>query len=159
MMGFFTALSLLLTSQVSSSWQLFITYSLLLAIGTGGMYVVLMTTVSRWFIRRRGLALGIVGTGVSSGMMVIGLLSAYLISNYGWQTAFLLIGLMALFIIVPCGLLLRRSPSEIAASPKSERLAATGYSFPEEQHQRVPDGLSLPQAVKTRNCLLVADIL
>ena len=41
-MGLFTGFSLLLTSQTNSLWQLFITYSLLLAVGTSDMYVVIM---------------------------------------------------------------------------------------------------------------------
>ena len=55
-MGVFTCLSLSLTSQINVSWHLFITYSLLLAIGAGPVWVTSMATVSRWFIKRRGLA-------------------------------------------------------------------------------------------------------
>ena len=40
LMGLFTGFSLLLTSQTNSLWQLFITYSLLLSMGTGAMFVV-----------------------------------------------------------------------------------------------------------------------
>ena len=51
-MGILTGLSLLLTSQTSSPWQLFITYSLLLSLGIGPTFVVITSTVSRWFDKR-----------------------------------------------------------------------------------------------------------
>ena len=53
LMGLFLASSLLLTSQTGASWQLFINYSLLLAIGSGGAYSVYMATATRWFNRNR----------------------------------------------------------------------------------------------------------
>ena len=63
LMGLFTGFSLLLTSQTNSTWQLFLTYSLLLSIGTGAMYTVVMSTVSRWFDKKLGVALGIGSSG------------------------------------------------------------------------------------------------
>jgi len=158
-MGSLTALSMILTSQVDSPWHLFVTYSLLLAMGTGGLYTVSMATVTRWFKKRRGLALGVVSSGASIGMMVMGPVSAYLISDYGWQTACLIIGLMGFFIVIPCGLLLRRSPSEIATPPKSEKLEATNRGSPVEQHYNEPEGLSPSQSVKTRNFWLLVFIM
>lgn len=158
-MGFFTALGLILTSKVSSPWHLFVTYSLLLAMGTGGLYVISMATVTRWFTKRRGLALGIVSAGASISMMVMGPLSAYLISVYGWQTACLIIGLMGFFIVTPCGLLLRRAPSEIATAPRGEKLEATNRGSPVEQNHNEPAGLSLSQSVKTRNFWLIVFIM
>ena len=57
-MAFLTGLSLLLASQVHVVWQFFITYSLLLALGTGALYVATMPLIFRWFEQKRGLASG-----------------------------------------------------------------------------------------------------
>jgi len=67
-MGAMIGLSLILTSQVREVWHLYISYSLLLAIGTGPSYAVIMGQVQRWFTKRRGFALGIAscGAGASS---------------------------------------------------------------------------------------------
>ena len=51
-MGFLTGLGLLLTSQVHVVWQFFITYSVLLAFGSGATYVVSMPLVIRWFEKK-----------------------------------------------------------------------------------------------------------
>ncbi|MEA3442284.1 MAG: MFS transporter [Chloroflexota bacterium] len=151
-MGVFTTAGLLLTSQVSSPWQIFVTYSLLLAIGTGGIYVVSMATVNRWFAKRRGLALGIVGLASPMGMMVMNPLAAYFIASYNWKTSFLIIGLMAFFIIIPCSQLLRKSPSEIASSSQHNKLEATDCDSSSE-------GLSPHQALRTRNFWLLLSIM
>jgi MFS family permease len=63
LMGLSTALGLFLTSQMHSVWQLYLTYSFLMGMGTGETYTVVGSFVSRWFHKKRGLALGIVNSG------------------------------------------------------------------------------------------------
>ncbi|MCG6535120.1 MAG: MFS transporter, partial [Syntrophales bacterium LBB04] len=55
LMGVFTGLSLLLASQATAPWHLYMSYSLLLALGTGPIFPVVNSTSSQWFNRRRGL--------------------------------------------------------------------------------------------------------
>jgi len=82
LMGLFAGLSLLLTSLTNSSWQLFITYSLLLSLGTGAVYAVPTSAISRWFDRKRGLALGISGSGSGLGTLIMAPFATYLISHF-----------------------------------------------------------------------------
>jgi MFS family permease len=58
-MSFLTGASLLLTSQVHVIWLFFITYSLLMALGNGALYIASMPIIMRWFERKRGIASGI----------------------------------------------------------------------------------------------------
>lgn len=117
LMGLFTGISLLLTSQTNSLWQLFITYSLLLSIGTSAMYVATMSTVSRWFDRKRGLALGIASIGTGLGTVVMAPFATFLISNFGWSMAFIVIGLIIWLTVIPFSRLLKKEPYEIGALP------------------------------------------
>ncbi len=153
--GFVTGLSLLLTSQIRVPWHLFITYSLLLAIGIGPIWVTSMATVSKWFIKRRGLALGIVSSAVGIGMIIVPPVSTYLISGYGWHNSFLVLALVAFFIVVPCALLLKRPPRGVADLPEGERLKVTSLNSPERQNNNEPGEFSLLQAAKTRNFWLI----
>ena len=57
-MGLCTGFGLLLTSQTNAPWQLFISYSLLLSVGSA-LFTVLTSTISRWFYKNRTIALGI----------------------------------------------------------------------------------------------------
>jgi len=134
-MGFFTGLSLLLTSQANVPWHLFVSYSVLLAIGIGPTYTVTMANASRWFSARRGLALGIVGAGAGSGIIVMSPIAARLVSSYGWQNAYAVMGIVALGAIIPLALLLRSAPTTPAV-PQDQ--AESGH-------------LSLLQAARTRN--------
>jgi len=153
--GLVTGLSLLLTSQVRVPWHLFITYSLLLAIGIGPVWVTSMATVSRWFIKRRGLAVGIVSSAVGIGMIIVPPVSTYLISGYGWHNSFLVLALVAFVIVVPCALLLKRPPREAADLPAGERLKVTSLNSAEGQHYNEPGEFSLLQAAKARNFWLI----
>jgi len=130
-MGFFTGLGLLLSSWAGSMGHLFISYSLLLAIGTGPIYVVVTSTVSRWFDKRRGLALGIATSGMGIGSISITPLASYLTSTRDWRYSFLILGIIALLIAIPCAQLLRRAPGAGGISPDGPDLKETSFSIVE----------------------------
>lgn len=115
--GIVTLLSLVLTGYTSSPWQLFITYSVLLALGTGGGYIVLVATASKWFVKRRGLAVGVTGAGVGLGTMVMAPFAATLIAALTWRMAFVVMGLVAGLVIVALSILLVRSPAHMGLLP------------------------------------------
>jgi len=102
---------------VESGWQLYVTYSLLFALGTGPTYALVMSTGSRWFLRKKGVALGIIGAGSGLGILIIAPVSAWLISAYDWRTAYSAMGVIALVITIPAALLLKKDPKEIGAQP------------------------------------------
>ena len=150
-MGLFTGLSLILTGQINSVGQLFITYSLLLAIGTGAGFVVLSATTSRWFDQKRGLAVAIATIGSGLGTSIMAPIATYLIAEFDWRRAYMVIGLASGLITILLSLLLRRSPAERLADFSARKVPvspASSYS----------DSLSLIQASKTRSfwCLGVA---
>jgi OFA family oxalate/formate antiporter-like MFS transporter len=117
-MGALTLLSLLLTGQVSSSWQLFLTYSLLLAAGTGGGFPLVLSTVSRWFVKGRGLALGISLSGEGVGTLAVAPLAAFFISTFSWRTAYSILGLLAGAVMIGFGFILKKVPRD-PPSPQS----------------------------------------
>jgi MFS family permease len=154
LMGLFAGLSLLLTSQTNSVWQLFLTYSVLLAIGTSAMYAVTMSTISRWFDRKRGLALGIAGSGPGLGGVVVAPFATFLIAKFDWRMAYIIMGLIAWLVVVPVSRLLKKDPSEIGALPdgaKSNSLERKGQKLTNDEKGTQSADLSLPQAFRTRN--------
>lgn len=158
LMGFFTGLSLLLTSQANETWHLFVSYSLLLAIGIGPLSTITMSTVSRWFREKRVLAIGIVGSGMSIGPVIIAPISAWLISSYDWQTAYFIMGVIVFPIIIPCALLLRKTPLEVATLSEDKPPVANNLTTSEQPGDSGPGELSVWQAAKTRNFWLLFSI-
>ena len=153
LLGLITGLGLLLTSQTNALWQLFFTYSLLLAMGTSAIYVGVMSTVSRWFDRKRGLAMGIASSGAGLGPLLIAPFATYLITNFDWRTAYLVIGVIAWLVVIPLSRLLKRDPYEIGALPDGVKTLSKDIKSEEISIQ--PACLSLPQAVRTRSFWLV----
>jgi len=152
LMGIFTGFSLLLTSQTNAPWQLFITYSLLLSIGTGAIYVATMSTISRWFDKKRGFALGIASSGSGLGTIIMAPFATYLISNFGWRMAYMVMGLIAWLILIPLSRLLRKDPYEIGALPdgvRSDSKETGKQKSRNEEGSNQSASLPLPQVYRT----------
>lgn len=127
-MGAVTGISLVLTAQVQALWQFYLSYSVLLAAGTGGMYIIVMSTASRWFYRKRATAVGILGTGASLGPVVMAPVSAWLIETCQWRVACMLTGILAWILIIPGALILKKDPAEIGAGPDGDPYSPDGSS-------------------------------
>jgi MFS family permease len=141
--GILTAISLITTSRTSAPWQLYLTYSLLLAAGTGAVYSVLMTTAQRWFVKNRGMAVGVVGTGVGIGTLVMNPLAAFLISSFDWRFTYLMIGIVLGAILVGLSFPLKKAPSDSSLAPDANRSGSADIGF------------SLSRALKTINFWLI----
>ncbi len=150
LMGIFTGISLLLISQTQSWLQLLMAYGLLLPIGTGAIFVIIMSTVCRWFDKKRGFALGVAGAGSGLGAFIMAPLATYLISSFGWRITYLIMGLATWLIILPLSRLLRKDPYEIGALPDGAKADSgeTGTEEPQKEGNTEQAGVSLRQAYK-----------
>jgi len=134
--GFLLGLGYLLMSQVSSIWQLYLFYGVVIGVGMSGFFVPPLSTVARWFVKRRGIMTGFVVAGIGIGTLVIPPIANWLISRWGWDTAYLLIGAVALVFIILAAQFLRLDPSQMGLLPDGEKkeaaslkLSAPGFSF------------------------------
>ena len=150
LIGLSVGLGLLLTSQTKALWQLFISYSLLVS-AIGAIYITIMGTVSKWFDKKRGLALGIAGLGMGLGMIIIAPFATYLISSFGWRMAYIIIGLIAWLIVIPLSRLLKKDPHEVGALPDGVKLVSSEMGTPEMKKDTQLAGFSLREASGTRN--------
>ena len=157
-MGFFTGLGLLLTTQASELWHIYISYSLLLAIGTGSVYTIALSLALRWFVENRGLAVGIVASGMGIGIMLMTPLSAWLITEYGWQRSYFILALVAFLIMIPCSLLFKGAPSHTATLSDSGDMDGLQSSTIKKRTYGKKGDFSLHQAARTRNFWLIVII-
>ena len=149
LMGIITLFSLLLTGRTTASWQLYITYSFLLACGTGAGFSLVLATVSKWFLQRRGLALAIALSGEGAGTLLVAPLAAYLILRFDWRSAFSILGLIAGIIMI-CGAALLKKVPAVPGNPAD----AAESKGPDKVGQTA--GFSLKEAVQTRSFWLLA---
>lgn len=135
-----------LLGQISTLWQLYLFYGVLIGVGLGLGFAPLSSIVARWFSQRKGLALGIALSGVNVGTIIIPPLISYIILHVGWRVAFPIIGLIILVAFLIAALVLRRDPQEKGLAPYGyhETRGAIGYS------SYTPSGLTLSEALRNR---------
>jgi predicted MFS family arabinose efflux permease len=102
-----------LTVFVNQSWQILLTWGLLIGLGTGSMALVFAATVAdKWFAKRRGLVIGVLTAGSAAGQLVFLPLIALLAQSPGWRQASLLIAAGALAVIPLVLRWLKNSPAD-----------------------------------------------
>jgi len=142
--GLFLGSGYLLMSQLSTIWQLYLFYGVIIGIGMSGMDVLSLSTIARWFVRRRGMMSGIVKAGAGIGMVIMPPIANWLISSYGWRTSYFIIGIIALALIILVAQFLRRDPAQMGQLPDGEEevnigclnSADGGFSFQKAIHTR-----------------------
>jgi sugar phosphate permease len=107
-------LGVALTSLMRTPWQMMALWGFLVGSGTGVIAMVLGATVAeRWFVRNRGLVLGILTASSATGQLIFLPLLATLSINFGWRAVSLTVALIALVMAPVAALLLRNRPSDI----------------------------------------------
>jgi MFS family permease len=102
----------------ASLWQFYGSYLLTALGGACLTSIPFATAISRWFVRQRGIALGIMGTGGFIGGMYAPPLVTYVITTAGWRWAYVTLGLLVWAIAIPTiGLFLVESPQQIGLRP------------------------------------------
>ncbi|MGH7316025.1 MAG: MFS transporter [Candidatus Rokuibacteriota bacterium] len=120
------AAALALTSLCQNLWQLALVNGLLASLGlacTGP--VVANAVVTRWFVRRRGTAVSLLGSAAMTGMSLLVPVVAWLIVSYGWRTAYVVLGGVALVGMLPlCLFVVRDTPEEMGMRPDGDAAVA-----------------------------------
>ena len=152
----FVAAGLFLTALMTSLWQFFLFYGVLVAIGFGGTSISITgALISKWFIERRGLAVSLAVAGYSMGQFVLVPVFTFLALHYGWRISYMLMGLVTLVVNVLLALLVIRGGTPQLAGitpPGSKSLSETerGESASTTGSGAARD-MNLSQALRTRS--------
>ncbi len=117
-------------SFVQELWQWWLLNGLMLTSGaamTGNLVV--NVTVSKWFVEKRGRAVGVSTMGVSAAGILITPLAAWLIEQVGWREAWQWLAVGAVLVVIPLSFVMRRSPEDHGLHPdgkSAEEIAAGG---------------------------------
>ena len=151
--GFLVGLGYLLMSQIGAVWQLYLFYGVIIGSGMGGSWVPIVSTVARWFAKRRSLMTGIVLSGVSIGTLIGAPVASRLISAYDWRMSYTIVGGIVLVVVVLAAQLLRRDPTQARQKPYG------GSEGKKQESVSETHSLSLREAVRTRQFWLTSGML
>ncbi len=118
--GIFTAIFTALTGAVVSILLFYLIFGAALAIADGFMgYLPVFNTVQQWFVKRRGLAIGIVAAAGGVGGFVFAPFAEYLIQSVGgWRPAMLVLGVVILLLgVLPAVFFVHNKPEDIGELP------------------------------------------
>jgi len=113
--------------------------------------------ISRWFIKKRGMALGILSTAFPFGSMILAPVSQQLILLWGWQPTMFFWAGVTLVVTLPLALIIRNSPEDIGWEPdgkfpdshRSVDLSSRPRFIASETNLRAKAGLSFSQTIRT----------
>jgi MFS family permease len=112
------SLSAFLSLFMTESWQLILTWGVLSGIGTGCIAMVLAATiVSRWFVKDRGLVMGILTASIATGTLIFLPLLAQLLEHGSWKSPVTAIGIATMALIPLVLWLMPERPSDIGTEP------------------------------------------
>jgi MFS family permease len=104
--------------------SLYYFYAVYFVVAIGQMailHIPVLTLVSQWFEKRRGLAMGVSVAGLGLGGMIMLPFSAYLISLLGWQWTYRILGMAICLVLLPLiALIVRNSPRDMGILPDGE---------------------------------------
>jgi len=107
-----------LATLVRQPWQLVLVWGVVVGVGSGMAALVLgATIVNRWFVARRGLAMGILTASTATGQLIFLPLLASLIQRQGWRPSVLVVAAAAALMIPLVFILLRERPSDVGLAP------------------------------------------
>ncbi len=138
--GLLLGLGLIVSSQITSLWQLYVAFGGLVGFAAGAFYTPLTTTATRWFTANRGLAVALVSAGTGFGTFVVAPLTRWLITTYDWRMAMILLGDLVWVVIIPLSLLVRNAPGDLGVAAYGEpqsgpRPRSTAFEKGEAQPQ------------------------
>ena len=103
---------------VTRIWQLYLFFGLGRMIAVGVLSMVITVTVSNWFVRQRGRAMGVTWLGPRVGQVILPVLLQFIILTLGWRMAWGVLGTLIFLISgVPALLFLRRRPEDLGLLP------------------------------------------
>lgn len=146
------SLPLALCGRVSEPYQLYLLYALM-GVSTGIFGPSVFTVITRLFVEKRGLALGVASAGAGFGALIMAPLTEVSIASFGWRNTFTILGLSSLMILLTCAQQIRRTPGPVSKGV----VAAPDSAIDSDQAQRQSPapGMTFRQAIRTRQILFI----
>jgi len=144
-----------MTTLMDAAWQLTLLWGVVVGSGTGMIALVLGATIAnRWFIKNRGLVLGLLTASSATGQLIFLPLLAHLATNYGWRAVSLTVAAVAFALIPLVALLMRDRPADMGLAPYGGTVVETRVLSTENPAMRALRALR--DGMKTRDFWLLS---
>jgi len=140
--GLLAGAGMLLMSRVNEVWQLYFFYAVIIGFGNSS-FSSLLSTVARWFVKRRSVMSGTVIAGGGIGIFIFSPITNWLVATYGWRDSYIITGIGILAVVITIAQFLRRDPAKKGLRPYGE------IAPDENRPEIVGEGYSLGEAVGT----------
>ena len=124
------AASLVLTGRMTTLWEFYLYYAVIGSLGLAATgHVMGSVTLANWFVKRRGVAMSLLGSPRWRAWRSWCPLAMWCILRFGWRTSFVILGIGSLLIMLPLTLwVLRDDPESLGLEPDgvARRLRGVG---------------------------------
>ncbi|MEQ2528392.1 MFS transporter [Bacillaceae bacterium CLA-AA-H227] len=111
-------ISLILTLFMSEPWHLVLVWGVLNGLGASLFLTVLSPLIANtWFVKSRGLAIGILTASTATGQLLLLPLLAYVIENSNWKNAIVIILILSMLMFLLIWSFMKDSPKKIGINP------------------------------------------
>jgi MFS family permease len=127
--GLVLGVALALTGQVTSLTQYYLCFGVLGAAGIACILIPSTAIVTRWVVRSRGTAMGVLSTGTPLSAVAFYPVNAWLIVTLGWRTALMVFGSIVAAATVSLALLYRDPPTDEDRPPQTTSPAGEDWTL------------------------------
>jgi MFS family permease len=147
--GFLLGLGYCLMSQLGALWQVYLFYGII-SVGMSAAFVPTLSTIARWFVKKRAFMTGIVSAGTGVALMVALPAANEAILTLGWRTAYLIVGIVVMVVVLMAAQFFRRDPQQVGKLPY-------GWEEPAPSNPGLrAQGLHFGEALRTRQVWLIS---
>lgn len=134
------ALACAFMGLVAGFITLLIGFTLIRGLGQGALSLVSIHSINIWFVRRRGMAVGLAGIGFAIATAVFPVGLDALMSNVGWRWSYVILGVVVMTVMIPVGGgLFRERPELYGLLPDRHAHQVEGGDRPVELHYRLQE--------------------
>jgi sugar phosphate permease len=151
----------ILVSFTHTLWFFYLSYALLSITTTGIGFIPVSRLLTRWFVRRRGTAIGFTMVGISVGGLIMSPLVGMLNAYFSWRASYIFLGLLVWILAIPMTLFVMKSgPSEMGLRPDGDNpdnvIELDGTETTQPASNAEEEGWPLRPVLKTRTFWWVA---
>jgi len=110
-------------SFTNSLWYFYMTYGLLAITSSGVGFIPVSSVLARWYIRRRGTAIGFAMVGIAVGGLLMAPLVGQITYHFSWRASFVFLGLLVWLLALPVTFfVIIGSPADMGLMPDGDQV-------------------------------------